>query len=491
MQGGGPVRLLLLSPGVPPAHRPRRPLRGAVAVAVVAGVRGALPPESDREVGAGGAERVVVARVHRHVGLRPQVTGDTRGALAALLVEVVLAAGEALGLVARRADVVSPDLDLLVVGVVAVRAGDALRVHPALEERAPVVDLVPHLAVGVVEPVLEEGRAVRLREELPGAVLLGQEPPPGVAAGAGLHLEPRLEELRGPRDPALVVHLPLAAAPLGEADDEARLPLRRLPPRLRPLRPLRVARPRAVTGLAGDVDLGEGRLEPVLGEVVALAQVRRVALRALGVPVLRGLRPVQHVAVVHALARVEMEPTLPAFLLRPAIPGHGERLVASPRQLDQVLLQRDEAEDVRDRVVRQPPVGAVGADEGPAVLPEEARGHALVGEPRVAEVAEDRPVVRLLHRQVVVRAAPAPGLFGVARGARARADVRQRRGGGRGLPRGRKPEDHRGRRRYEGEGHQQQQATTGGGLHGATAVSACASGSRCRRSRTTPRPSAG
>ena len=427
-------------------------------------------------------------RVHDHVRLGPHVAGHARGALASLPVEVVPARREALGLVTRGADLVSPDLHLQVVGVVAVRAGDALRVHPALEERAPVVDLVAHLPVRVVEPLVEEGRAVRFREQLPRPVLLGQEPPPGVAAGAGLHLEAGLEELRRPRDPALGVHLPLAAAPLGEADDEARLPLRRLPPRLRPLRPLRVARARAVAGLAGDVDLGEGRLEAVLGEAVALAQVGRVALRALGVPVLRELRPVEHVPVVDTLARVEVEPALPALRLRPAVPGDGEGLVAAARQLDQVLLQRHEAEDVGDRVVRRPAVGPVGADEGLPVLAEEARGQAVVDEPRVVEVAEHRPLVRRLHREVVVRAAPAPRLLGVALLARADADVGEREGRDRGLPGGRQPEDHRRRRRDERESHQQQQATTGGGLHW---LSACACGSRCRRSRTTPRPSAG
>ena len=329
---------------------------------------------------------------------------------------------------------------------------------------------------------------MRVREEPPRAVVLGEEAAPRVAAGAGLHLEARLEELRGLRDPALHVHLPLAAAPLGEADDEARLPLRRLPPRLRPPRPVHVARARAVAGLAGHVHLGEGREEAVLVEPVALAQVRRVALGALAVPVLRGLRPVQHVAVVHALARVEVEPALAALLLRAAVPGDGEGLVAAARQLDQVLLQRRQAEDVGHRVVREPAVRAVGADEGLPVLPVEAGRHALVGEARVVEVAEDGLLARLLHREVVVRAAPAPGLLGVALLAGAGADERERRRPGGGpLPRRRQPEDHRRRRRHEGEGHEPEDASARGGLH----VSACASGSRCRPSRTTPRPSAG
>ena len=221
---------------------------------------------------------------------------------------------------------------------------------------------------------------MRVREEPPRPVLLGEEAPPGVAPGAGLHLEARLEELRGLRDPALLVHLPRAAAPLGETDDEARLSLRVLPPRPRLPRPVHVARALTVARLARHVQLGEGREETVLVEPVALAQVRGMALGALAVPALRELRPVQHVAVVHALARVEVEPALPALLLRAAVPRHGERLETPPRQLDQVLLQRDDAEGVGHRVVRQPSVGSVGADEGLSVLPVEAGRHARVGE---------------------------------------------------------------------------------------------------------------
>ena len=108
VEGERVVRLLLLPAGVPPPHRPGRPLRRAVAVAVVAGVRGVLPAERDGEVRPRRAERVVVPRVDAHVGLGPQVAGHAGGALPVLPVEVVLAAGEALGLVAGRAHVVRP-----------------------------------------------------------------------------------------------------------------------------------------------------------------------------------------------------------------------------------------------------------------------------------------------------------------------------------------------------------------------------------------------
>ena len=92
VEGERVVRLLLLPAGVPPPHRLRRPLRRAIAVAVVAGVRGVLPAERDGEVRPWRAERVVVPRVDTHVRLGPQVAGHAGRALPVLPVEVVLAA---------------------------------------------------------------------------------------------------------------------------------------------------------------------------------------------------------------------------------------------------------------------------------------------------------------------------------------------------------------------------------------------------------------
>ena len=80
-------------------------------------------------------------------------------------------------------------------------------------------------------------------------------------------------------------------------------------------------------------------------------------------------RPVQCsvVAGVDVLARVEVEPALPALLLRPRVPGDAERLQAAVREGDQVLLQRVDAERVADLEVGELAVGPVGVDEELAV----------------------------------------------------------------------------------------------------------------------------
>ena len=70
----------------------------------------------------------------------------------------------------------------------AVRAGDAGLVHAALQERAVHVDLVSHLPVDEVEPVLEQREPVRVAERPAVLVLAVDLPTAGVAAGTGLEL---------------------------------------------------------------------------------------------------------------------------------------------------------------------------------------------------------------------------------------------------------------------------------------------------------------
>ena len=65
---------------------------------------------------------------------------------------------------------------------------DALRVHPALHERAPVVDLVAHLPVVPVEVVVEQREPVRVERRLAVHVVVGDAARARVAARAGVDL---------------------------------------------------------------------------------------------------------------------------------------------------------------------------------------------------------------------------------------------------------------------------------------------------------------
>ena len=116
--------------------------------------------------------------------------------------------------------------------------------------------------------------------------------------------------------PAGHLHRPLDVASLaqrhGQPHRRAALERPRRAPVARVVRPRHVRRRRAVARLARHVHLRPRRLVGVGGAIVALAQVRRVARRALRVPVLAELRPVQDVGVRDLLVRIQVVPALPA-----------------------------------------------------------------------------------------------------------------------------------------------------------------------------------
>ena len=145
-----------------------------------------------------------------------------------------------------------------------------------------------------------------------------------------------------------------------------------------------------MAGLAADADLGPGGGEAIVRRIVVLAHAGRVALGAHEVPVLVQLGPVQDIVVADLLVGIEVEPALAALVLRPAVPGDRQRLQAAIRELDQVLLQRIDAEGVFDLERGELAVGAVGLDEELAVLAEKAGAHAVVVEARIVEVAQHR-----------------------------------------------------------------------------------------------------
>ena len=126
------------------------------------------------------------------------------------------------------------------------------------------------------------------------------------------------------------------------------------------------------------------------------------------------------------LIGIEMEPALAALVLRPAVPGERERLQTSVGKLDQILLQRIDAEGVLDLEDGELAVGPIGLDQELSVLAEEARVHAEIVEARIIEVAEHGLVGGVIHRQLVLRGEPQLGLGLVAAGAGVAADELRR-----------------------------------------------------------------
>ena len=95
---------------------------------------------------------------------------------------------------------------------------------------------------------------------------------------------------------------------------------------------------RTVTGFAGDIDFGPGGVKAVELRIVILMQVRGMTFGAHVIPVLLQAGPVEGVFMRQVLAGIEMKPALSALLLRPAVPGDAQRLIAAVRKTDQVLL---------------------------------------------------------------------------------------------------------------------------------------------------------
>ena len=334
------------------------------------------------------------------------------------------------GGVALQADAIAGKAQLGAVRVVAVAAGDAGREHLALLERAVIVDLVEHLPVGGIEARGKRRDGVGFGQPAPRNPILGELAAARMAEAAGLDLlaEQAWRQV-AMRIAGRGIGRPGDAGAVVEADQQplARiLALAERPPALLLLGPGDVRRALPVTGLAADIDLRPGGGEMIGRRIVVLAHAGRVALGAHEIPVLVQLRPVQEVAGADLLVGIEVEPALAALVLRAAVPGERERLQAAVGKLDEILLQRIDAEGVLDLEGGELAVGPVGLDQEFSVLAEEARVDAEIVEARIVEVAEHRAVGGVIHRELVLRGEPQLGLRLVAAGAGVAADELRR-----------------------------------------------------------------
>ena len=191
----------------------------------------------------------------------------------------------------------------------AVAAGDAGGEHLALLERTVIVDLIEHLAVGVVEPCAQSARRGGCRiasrpgsqssETCRGGHGTGRRSRPPCATSAGGTLRTRdcrssdRSARRHPVRSSKRTTSPLAGSSL----------LCERPPAFLRVCPGDVARSLAVAGLAADADLGPGGGEAIAWRVVILAHAGRVALGAHEVPVLVEPGPMQNVVVADLLIR--------------------------------------------------------------------------------------------------------------------------------------------------------------------------------------------
>jgi hypothetical protein len=199
------------------------------------------------------------------------------------------------------------------------------------------------------------------------------------------------------------------------------------------LGPGHVRRARAVAGLAADAQLAPPAGEAVRLRVVAELEVGDVALHTHVVGRLQVAGPVERVAGLQRFVGEQVEPALAPRLRGARVPGPGKRAQAAALCLDQILLQRVDAEGVGQG---EHGLLAVGAAHDRFIALAGATKHGTL-----AAVLELHPQLGQhghgcgrLHGAGVIRRLPGQRLGFVAGRATRRAHERRCRALGRGLP---------------------------------------------------------
>ncbi len=99
-----------------------------------------------------------------------------------------------------------------------------------------------------------------------------------------------------------------------------------------------------MTGFAGNVDLGPAGFVVIFRFQIILLQLGGVAFCTHVIPVLGDRGPMKGVVVSDLLIRIKMKPSLSSLLGGPCVPGKTQSLVAASRKLNEVLLERFDAE---------------------------------------------------------------------------------------------------------------------------------------------------
>ena len=152
----------------------RGPVRRPGRCGTGAGVRRS---DGHRQVGPRHAEAVIAPLVDDHVGLRRHVAVDAlRAGAARLVMGDAPRTSNFAGMWHCAQSALPSARSCRAVRLVAVRAGDAGMVHPALQERAVFEHLAVDLAVGMVQARLQQRRQVGVEEWRADRRVLGDRP---------------------------------------------------------------------------------------------------------------------------------------------------------------------------------------------------------------------------------------------------------------------------------------------------------------------------
>src|SRR4029077_8313163 len=142
--------------------------------------------------------------------------GDASGACVLRLMVMVRCRVVFTRQVTRSAEGIAFDAELSAMRVVAVAAGDTIRIHFALQERTPVIDLAALLAVGVIKRICQQRRTIVIKKRPAGFVALCDLAAPRVTLRADFDLALGCTRLRAHRIAGRRVLSPRDATPLIE-----------------------------------------------------------------------------------------------------------------------------------------------------------------------------------------------------------------------------------------------------------------------------------
>ena len=271
---------------------------------------------------------MIAAKIVTHIWRLGHVALDATRPGAVHRVKVVSRSVQ-LPLMALQTKGIPRQLQLHRMRVVAVAATNSSVEHCALHVGTVYVNLLFDLPVVMIKAIADDRWLVRIVETLSSRVARLHQLTMRMAARAGFNLHVRFQGHGALRQIGFLVDHPRSLFRLFESDDESlrfdvgfrrcQIRFARCSRRLFLLRlgPLHVLRPGAVTGFAGHIHIRPRRVVGESVRVEILLQIGRVAVGAHVVPIKMTTRPVQQIVVRYGLIRIQMIPTLTAFLFGP------------------------------------------------------------------------------------------------------------------------------------------------------------------------------
>ncbi len=367
--------------------------------------------------------------VNTHVSARRHVAIDTLHVVNLML--MMVCTREFLRQVASAADFtgLSAASEPRRMWIMTIAATDTGLVHTTLQERAVYIHLVHDLPIGVIKEFVEQCRPVGIVQDFAKLVVACHQRAARVTTPTGVRLlrwahdefaafGDSCRRIHLPDGPAIVVEVDRQTGAAGAGPGASNM-----------------TGPRAMAGLATDVDFCPGRCEGIRLHRIVFLQIGGMTLGAHVVPVLFTTGPVQQIVMRNEFVRIQVVPALPTIGATPGIPGDRQRLYMAIRHLNQVLLQRRNAKGEFDRELLEFTVCIVSADQVISIACEKCTHHIEILELDAGEIAQNGVRRRLLHSKLVMRSLPQLELRRVALAASFRSGKSKRHWQRRGLRR--------------------------------------------------------